>query len=80
MEISTGKLLWLPQDGGIWYETTYSPSIDPSIYHHIKMIESTTKSQYIDKYKRLLSILYPDAPQINELKVSPLYQYNVRIS
>lgn len=57
IEISSGKLLWLPDTGGIWFETAFSATIDPIINEKTNSIGKSLKSAYTTKYKEFISLM-----------------------
>jgi len=46
LEVKTGKLLWFPDDGGVWIDTIFAEEIDPSLAHSTFIVRNK-RSDYI---------------------------------
>lgn len=81
-EIRTGWLVWLPQTGGLLFQTMFSCRVDPRIAMQSVPAGTTTRSGYTLAYKAEVAARAPaDAPVIfsNAGSGSTLSQYGVRI-
>jgi hypothetical protein len=83
LQITHGKLLWLPTSGGVWFETSFSPSVHPSIRMNSRKVCDANKTEYMEMYKRVTSRnAPPDTPVIEisrSTPQSPLAALGVRI-
>jgi hypothetical protein len=80
--ITHGKLLWLPAKGGVWYETSFSPTVHHSIRANCRKLCDANKLEYMEMYKRATSRNAPaDVPVIDmsDTPQSPLAAMGVRI-
>lgn len=47
IEITTGKLLWFPLEGGMLSDGLFSPTVDPAIWHNVQEVGVMTRSAYM---------------------------------
>ena len=82
IEIRNGRLLWLPNSGGILFQTLLSKHIDPRIMQDCSTIGRVTRTAYSLAYKDELLRFNGNAPVIlsQGSQSGPLAQYGVRFS
>jgi hypothetical protein len=71
IEIDYGKLIWLPDSGGLWYESVFMPQTPPVIYGATLIIGNGTKMAYAmacaERRRKLV------APETTTVTGKPLY-------
>ena len=81
-----GKLLWIADEGGFWFETSYSRY---SVGNQARRLKRCTKTEYTAAYKEKLLAQYGHVPftVVDDSSASPvnsqsavLSRYGVRIS
>jgi hypothetical protein len=53
VEVKPGMLLWRPDTGGVWLESTFCKTVDPQVYGQ-RAVSRITKSEYLFRYKQRL--------------------------
>lgn len=66
VEVRTGKLLWLPDAGGVWFETSYGPAI-PSAIANLPVIARTNRRGYTEMHKGELERANPIVDSVIDL-------------
>lgn len=56
LEITTGKLLWFPNDGGMLSDGMFSPTIDPTVWRSVQSVSVMTRSAYMHAVDRQVMI------------------------
>ena len=62
VEIKSGKLLFFPENGGVWIDTLFSKYIDPILYDTSLLTTRCSRTEYIRQYKDEQLRMYDHAP------------------
>jgi hypothetical protein len=77
LELNQGALYWMPETGGILYETLFSRYVDTAI--NGRFISQSKRSEYVKDYKQKISRFTVPLEENNTLKSEQLQPYGVRV-
>jgi hypothetical protein len=84
VQVVHNRLIWLPQNGGVWYETMFSKLIDHRVFSLSVTVGQMKKTQYVEAFKKDAALNCPDGtPGIiaqNGGENNLLVRYGVRFS
>jgi hypothetical protein len=67
VEITTGKLLFFPKNGGVWIDTLFSAVVDQRLAQTVLVQSEMMRMAYIQMYRDELAQRFPNAPVMLDL-------------